>query len=154
MELGRTAVYRLYSERDALLYVGITHQPDVRFAQHAKDKWWWGEVHRREMDWADTRAEASIAEQDLVEHLTPRYNAAMPPWRIPDPPLDHLPPAEAAAARQDFEALRRDVNAARAALFAGIRKYLAEGRGPSEIGRSVDWTREYIAKIRDGKVKD
>jgi hypothetical protein len=54
----------------------------------------------------------------------------------------------------ELRKLRDDYDRARAALFAGIRKHLSEGRGPSEIGRSVDWSREYIAKIRDGKVKD
>ncbi|MEU6725578.1 hypothetical protein ABZ917_17875 [Nonomuraea wenchangensis] len=54
----------------------------------------------------------------------------------------------------ELRKLRDDYDRARAALFAGIRKHLSEGRGPSEIARSVDWTREYIAKIRDGKVRD
>ncbi|MEV4246927.1 hypothetical protein AB0J63_26380 [Streptosporangium canum] len=54
----------------------------------------------------------------------------------------------------ELRKLRDAYDEARSALFAGIRKHLAEGRGPSEIGRSVDWSREYIAKIRDGKVND
>ena len=54
----------------------------------------------------------------------------------------------------ELRALRDEYDRARKNLFAGIRKHLAAGRGPSEIGRSVDWSREYIAKIRDGKVND
>lgn len=54
----------------------------------------------------------------------------------------------------ELRKLRNEYDRARANLFAGIRKHLKEGRGPSEIGRSVDWSREYIAKIRDGKVQD
>ncbi len=54
----------------------------------------------------------------------------------------------------ELRELRDAYDKARAALFAGIRAHLKAGRGPSEIGRSVDWSREYIAKIRDGKAKD
>lgn len=54
----------------------------------------------------------------------------------------------------ELRKLRDDYDRARTALFAGIREHLKAGRGPSEIARSVDWTREYIAKIRDGKVRD
>jgi hypothetical protein len=54
----------------------------------------------------------------------------------------------------ELRQLRDDYDKARERLLASIHRYLAAGRGPSEIGRSVDWTREYIAKIRDGKVND
>ncbi len=40
---------------------------------------------------------------------------------------------------------------ARAALFAAIRAALKDGVGPSAIARWSKFTREYIAKIRDGK---
>lgn len=136
------------------MYVGISHHPATRLRQHAKDKPWWASVARHVVAWRDTRAEASLEEQQVVEEECPRHNTAMPPWRVPDPPLAHLSSSERAAAWEHIESLRRDMNAARAALFAGIREHLKAGRGPSEIGRSVDWSREYIAKIRDGKVKD
>jgi hypothetical protein len=40
---------------------------------------------------------------------------------------------------------------ARSTLFAAIRAALTDGVGPSRIARHSDFTREYIAKIRDGK---
>lgn len=54
----------------------------------------------------------------------------------------------------ELRKLRNEYDAARAALLAGIRAYLAKGHGPAQIARSVDWSREYIAKIRDGKTKE
>jgi hypothetical protein len=54
----------------------------------------------------------------------------------------------------ELRALREEYDRARTALFAGIYRYLANGEGLSRIGRSVDWSREYIARIRDGKVKE
>jgi DNA-binding phage protein len=38
-----------------------------------------------------------------------------------------------------------------AELMTLIREALAAERGPSRIARHAGWTREYIAKIRDGK---
>lgn len=44
---GRTALYRLYAKRKRLLYVGISHNPDVRWGQHSLKKAWWPEALRR-----------------------------------------------------------------------------------------------------------
>lgn len=60
-------------------------------------------------------------------------------------------------AKDEFPELRelRDTyDEARARLFSGIRRYLDQGESLAKIGRSVDWSREYIAKIRDGKTGD
>lgn len=50
----------------------------------------------------------------------------------------------------ELRKLRDEYDAARERLLAGIRKHL-KTETPSRIARSVDWSREYIAKIRDGK---
>lgn len=54
----------------------------------------------------------------------------------------------------ELRKLRNDYDRSRRRLFAGIRRYLELGHGPSKIARSVDFSREYIAQIRDGKAKD
>jgi hypothetical protein len=46
---------------------------------------------------------------------------------------------------------RKRMDAGRADLLAAIREALAAGRSPSRIGRYARWSRDYIAKIRDGK---
>jgi hypothetical protein len=46
---------------------------------------------------------------------------------------------------------RADYDRARTKLFAAIRAALADGVGPSAIARPSKFTREYVAKIRDGK---
>lgn len=48
-----------------------------------------------------------------------------------------------------LERLRKRYDRARADLMQAIREDLAAGRGPSRIARHTNWTREYIAKIRD-----
>ena len=50
-----------------------------------------------------------------------------------------------------IRAARADYDQARQKLFDAIRAALAAEVGPSSIGRDSGFTREYIAKIRDGK---
>lgn len=56
----------------------------------------------------------------------------------------------------ELRKLRTNYDTARARLLAGIRQKAAPN-GPipvSMVARSVDWSREYVAQVRDGKVKD
>jgi hypothetical protein len=52
-----------------------------------------------------------------------------------------------------IERARHRLDSAHADLMAAIREALGEGRGPSRIARHAGWTKEYIAKIRDGKTR-
>lgn len=71
---GRTALYRLYNAADELIYVGIAHNPRVRWKQHARVQPWWHEVVTREFEWLDTRADAERLEAELIETRHPKYN--------------------------------------------------------------------------------
>ena len=48
---------------------------------------------------------------------------------------------------------RSRLDRARADLFSEIRVALGEGTQPSKIARAAEFSREYIAKIRDGRTK-
>ncbi len=48
----------------------------------------------------------------------------------------------------ELRALRDEYDRARDALMAGIGERLNAGESNARIARSVDWTREYIARIR------
>lgn len=74
-----TALYRLYDEAGTLLYVGISHQPEVRFEQHAKLKEWWPRVTRREVEWFGDRPAAARAEADAVRSEDPEFNSVYSP---------------------------------------------------------------------------
>lgn len=78
----RTALYRLYDEADVLLYIGISHQPDVRFEQHAKTKEWWPQVARREVRWFDDRPTAAVAEATAIRSEDPEHNGTFSPRRV------------------------------------------------------------------------
>ncbi|WNI31465.1 hypothetical protein [Streptomyces sp. ITFR-6] len=77
----RTALHRLYDQSGGLLYIGISHQPDVRFAQHSTDKPWWSDVARRDVQWHADRATAAQAEAEAVRRENPEHNRTYSPRR-------------------------------------------------------------------------
>jgi prevent-host-death family protein len=77
----RTALYRLYDKTGTLLYIGISHQPEVRFEQHADQKEWWPLVDRREIAWFDDRPSAALAEAAAIRAEDPEHNGTYSPRR-------------------------------------------------------------------------
>lgn len=76
----RTALYRLYSEVDVLLYIGITAAPRSRWAAHASRSEWWPDVHRKEIQWYESRAEAEIVEIAAIRSQRPVHNIRDSEW--------------------------------------------------------------------------
>lgn len=78
-------MYRLYDQRDRLIYVGISGNPEIRFRQHAADKDWWPQVARHEIEWFNSRMGALAAEKAAIRTKGPLYNRDhSPEWpRIP-----------------------------------------------------------------------
>lgn len=70
----RTALYRLFDVAGALLYIGISVDPGVRWRVHAREKSWWAEVSERTVEWFETRKAAEAAEVAAVAAELPRYN--------------------------------------------------------------------------------
>jgi predicted GIY-YIG superfamily endonuclease len=73
-ESAATAVYRLSDEDGELLYVGLTNNPERRFAQHAKEKHWWPQVANVETIFYPSRIEAEVAEDWAIFEEKPIYN--------------------------------------------------------------------------------
>lgn len=71
-----TALYRLYDITDRLLYVGITKDLNVRFSQHAADKWWWPLVIRKTAMLYGSREDALAAEATAIVTEAPVHNIA------------------------------------------------------------------------------
>lgn len=69
------AVYRLFAEDGALLYVGCTLNPAKRLIGHKRAPWW-GEVHRTELAWFDNRLYALVEETRAIQSEGPRHNRA------------------------------------------------------------------------------
>ena len=70
----RTALYRLYDAEGELLYVGITRNPERRFAEHAADKPWWPLVTRRNVEWYEKRKHALAAKEAAIKKHEPYHN--------------------------------------------------------------------------------
>ncbi|MEU5360255.1 GIY-YIG nuclease family protein [Streptomyces albidoflavus] len=87
----RTALYCLFSADEALLYVGITNDPERRWEDHWKHKFWWHLVARKDITWHPTREEAAAQEKEIIVAQKPLYNrtwnSAKTPHRAGDPPL-------------------------------------------------------------------
>ena len=75
IESQPTAVYRLYALDGRLLYVGMTNNPDVRFAYHALTKRWWSQVEEQAVEWHPDRGAARRAEAAAIKAERPVYNA-------------------------------------------------------------------------------
>ncbi|MFE7106604.1 GIY-YIG nuclease family protein [Streptomyces sp. NPDC057575] len=70
----RTALYRLYDTAGQLLYVGISSQPKKRWSAHSRDKHWWGDVARKEVEWFETRKSAERVEKAEIQDEKPKWN--------------------------------------------------------------------------------
>lgn len=76
---GQTAVYRLFSADDVLLYVGISKNFGLRWQQHAHERPWWPEVHHQTITWYGTHGEADEAETAAITAEKPLRNVAKVP---------------------------------------------------------------------------
>lgn len=93
----RTAVYRLYDADKVLLYIGMTDDPDRRFAEHEVDKTWWPLVVDRVVEWHDSRKAASVAEFAAIRSERTVHNKHGSPWAVKPPEPGCMPISEARA---------------------------------------------------------
>lgn len=80
---GRTALYRLFDAEGVLLYVGISHDPEKRWTEHAKFKDWWGLVAKKATEWFEERSHAARAEEAAIRAEKPRFNILHAPESKP-----------------------------------------------------------------------
>lgn len=73
-----TALYRLYDSNDALLYLGISYNPEVRWEQHQNEKHWAHLVVRTTVEWYPTRRAALAAEARATAVEKPLHDSS---WR-------------------------------------------------------------------------
>lgn len=79
-----SAVYRCYDSKGALLYVGTTDHPRMRFKSHSYTARWWPEVTDRTVTWYASRSDAFDAEAAAIRSEAPAHNKRrmnLPPAR-------------------------------------------------------------------------
>lgn len=76
-----TALYRFFDGAGQLLYVGITRNPESRFAAHAREKalTWWPRAARHTVEWFETRRIAADAEAAAIATEQPIHNLSRNP---------------------------------------------------------------------------
>lgn len=137
-----TAVYRLFDDSGALLYVGVAVNPATRWTQHASEKDWWPEVKRKTVDWHDDREAAFAAEVKLIKTERPRYNVVGTPehanrvrqghvrWRV----RERLEVRQAQAAQhRTLRGLRLVSMINKAAQASGVSLELVRQRGGHQL---------------------
>lgn len=67
-------LYRFFNRKGDLLYVGISANAAKRMAEHRKDKPWWHEVKRVDIERYPSRHEAADAERLAIRTEHPKYN--------------------------------------------------------------------------------
>lgn len=80
-----TYLYWLWDREGQLIYVGITDDVERRMRDHAKDKFWWGDVKRTTKMAFQSRYEAEWAEWAVIATSRPVYNRALSPPAMPRP---------------------------------------------------------------------
>ncbi|MGW6741681.1 GIY-YIG nuclease family protein [Streptomyces sp. NPDC055025] len=124
----RTALYRLYDKTDQLLYVGIASDPKNRWYRHATDKEWWPEVATRDVEWFDSREQASAAEVNAITSEKPLHNRThnYRPSRL----LALLPAAVKAPMRPKLQRVEEDERSASHRVAADLRSLIMSGDIP------------------------
>jgi hypothetical protein len=97
-------------------------------------------VAEKAVAWHGTRAMAILAEQAAIESAAPRYNQTLSPQSVPPPPGGVMSLRELHRLCDAYKASHR-------ALADAVTEELARGADIGRIARSVDWSREYIARI-------
>lgn len=75
--IRRTALYRHFDSQGALLYVGVSYDPDMRWHGHSKSEWR-PQVDRARSteEWFTDRESAEEAEEAAIAKEGPRFNKA------------------------------------------------------------------------------
>jgi hypothetical protein len=73
---NRTALYRFYDVREALLYVGITKDPWRRWGEHMRKQPWYPQIKHYAVTMYDARPLAEKAETRAIRAEGPRFNIA------------------------------------------------------------------------------
>lgn len=69
-----TALYRMFAEDGALLYVGISTRGPRRFSEHQADQPWWTSVASATLEHFEYPHQATAAERKAIRDEHPRFN--------------------------------------------------------------------------------
>lgn len=71
---GSQILYRMFDDKDVLLYVGITNSLERRLKQHSEEKPWFTRIDRVEIEKFESRKEVENAERHAILNEKPLHN--------------------------------------------------------------------------------
>lgn len=71
---NHNVLYRIYNKEGALLYVGATTNPSLRFNYHAQNRLWWGEASEIKLQHCGSVDELAEAELTAIQTEKPKFN--------------------------------------------------------------------------------
>lgn len=162
-----TDLYRLYDAEGTLLYIGISKSAMARMKQHAKEKQWWLEVRRIEIEHVlGGRFDAEFAERRAIESERPKYNVTYnTPRYLPLPPeqpqmtkaemaervqerLEHLENVERRK-QEEVRRIKADIERHRRLARDYEREAQHDERECERLGRLIDMVRHKIIATRE-----
>ncbi|MFE9448308.1 GIY-YIG nuclease family protein [Streptomyces sp. NPDC006739] len=147
---GRTALYRAFDADGALLYVGITDSPTVRFKQHQTTAEWWPLMVLREVEWLNTRSEAEQTEAKAIKAEAPKFNRSTghgpeyEPLALPSDVASFVPSAKT---RRDIRRHRKSLAAAELRLEQSVRDGRAAGLSYYDLARLSGLSDKQVRRI-------
>lgn len=142
-------VYQLYDASGTLLYVGYTSHPAKRFVAHARERTWWADVARREIEDYPSRVEALAREKALISETQPRYNAMHHPAAIPKPERGFV--ESPGTMSEMWVTILRDAGAEWREAIRERDAYIAEvvraGGSLREVGEAVGLSHAAVARV-------
>lgn len=88
-------LYRLYDASGNLLYIGVTSNTKLRWADHRATRWWWTQVAHKRFEEFECRVDALAAERIAIRTEKPLYNTQGAETPPPPPPPGRYPGARA-----------------------------------------------------------
>ena len=80
-----TVLYRMFDDKGALLYVGISKSPMNRIDEHKRDKFWWEKITRIQYEHFKNRNDAMHAEKRAIKTELPEFNIQSNPKQGSEP---------------------------------------------------------------------
>lgn len=69
-------LYRCFTKKDVLLYIGMTNDPEQRFKSHRDTKVWWKYVDHITLERFPNRKQLENAETSAIRTENPKFNVA------------------------------------------------------------------------------
>lgn len=144
----RTALYRHFNADGELLYIGISLRAADRLRQHIDGSCWRYEIARVEVEWFDSRRDASDAERSAIVKERPIFNTAHSPRVRPRTDVPQEDRVNTALPIQAPNGVVVEIDSPAQALAVSIA---AGGHKLAYVAACIGRSEAYVCQLRNGK---